>query len=221
LHTGVVDVIPGSPLPALVTLPGYLDEFALGMGLAVASAWLEVSGAVDPPLVRWLGRWPGAAWAFAIGAYLLVSLGIGLTGNPAQTYTPTQYLARNVLYGAVAVGIIAPAAFADDRGGLVRRVLGHRWLLWIGLISYGIYVWHSPLLTRLLFSHYGQGGSQLWRYVEWAVVPLLGSIVLGAASYYLVERPALSLRKWVPSRRRSVTEPLAEPAPLTPPGDAA
>ena len=41
MKTGAVPVIPGSPQPALVTLPGYIDEFALGMGLAVFSAWLR------------------------------------------------------------------------------------------------------------------------------------------------------------------------------------
>jgi peptidoglycan/LPS O-acetylase OafA/YrhL len=218
MKTGAVAVIPGSPQPALVTLPGYIDEFALGMGLAVASAWLELGGA-EPALVRLIGRRPGVAWAFALAAFLLVSLGIGLTGDPAQDYTPAQYLARNVLYGAVAVGVIAPAVFGQDRGGLVRRVLAWPPLLWIGLISYGIYVWHSPLLSRLLAWHYGQGGSHLWRYIEWGVVPLLGSIALGAASYYLIERPALSLKRLVPDRRRpAVSEARAEPAPLAPPG---
>jgi peptidoglycan/LPS O-acetylase OafA/YrhL len=100
-------------------------------------------------------------------------------------------------------------------------VLANRCLLWLGLISYGIYVWHSPLLTRLLYWHYGQSGSVLWRYVQWGVVPLLGSVALGAASYYLVERPALSLRRWVPAARPSVSEPRAESASVTPPGDAA
>jgi peptidoglycan/LPS O-acetylase OafA/YrhL len=219
IKTGVVPVIPGSPLPALVTLPGYIDEFALGMGLAVASAWLELGGA-EPAAVGLIGRRPAVAWAFALTAFLLVSLGIGLTGDPAQDYTAAQYLARNVLYGAVAVGVIAPAVFGEDRGGLVRRVLAWPALLWIGLISYGIYVWHSPLLSRLLAWHYGQGGSHLWRYIEWGVVPLLGSVALGAASYYLVERPALSLKRLVPDRRRqAASEARAEPAPLAPPGD--
>jgi peptidoglycan/LPS O-acetylase OafA/YrhL len=217
MKTGAVPVIPGSPQPALVALPGYIDEFALGMGLAVFSAWLELGGA-EPAAVRLIGRRPGVAWAFALAAFLLVSLGIGLTGDPAQNYTPAQYLARNVLYGAVALGVIAPAVFGEDRGGLVRRVLAWPALLWIGVISYGIYIWHSPLLSRLLAWHYGQSGSHLWRYIQWGVVPLLGSIALGAASYYLIERPALSLRRLVPDRRRAVSEPRAEPALPAPPG---
>ncbi|HEY3728103.1 MAG TPA: acyltransferase [Solirubrobacteraceae bacterium] len=234
--TGLVSVIPGGPIPALVTLPGYLDEFALGMGLAVASAWLATSfGDPEPELtshsrsrlgtrvaaagrrlLELVRRRPGLAWGFALGAFLLVSLGIGLHGNPAQRFTPVQYLARNVLYGAVAVGVLAPAAFGDRGGGLVRRVLAHRWLLWIGLISYGIYLWHGPLLERLFAWHYGQPSSQHLRYVEWAVVPLLGAVALGALSYYLVERPALSLKRYVPMPKREADEAISEPAPLVP-----
>jgi peptidoglycan/LPS O-acetylase OafA/YrhL len=145
------------------------------------------------------------AWAFAAAAYLLVSLGIGLTGDPAQRYTPVQYLARNLLYGAVAVGVVAPAVLGDGRGGRVRRVLAHRSLVWIGLISYGIYVWHAPLLSVLFSWHFGQSGPRVVRYAEWAVVPLIGAVALGALSYYVVERPALSLRRLVPARRRSLS----------------
>ena len=221
LKTGLVPVIPGSPLPALVTLPGYLDEFALGMGLAVASAWCELTRS-EPPLVRLLGRHPWLAWAFALAAFLLVSFGIGLSGDPGQDYTPSQYLARNVLYGAVAVGVIAPAIFGEEGAGLVRRVLSHRALLWIGLISYGVYLWHAPVLSLLLKWHYSQSGPELWRYVRWAVVPLAGAVALGAASYYLVERPALSLKRVVRGRPApAVSEALAEPAPLAPPGGRA
>lgn len=234
--TGLVSVIPGGPIPALVTLPGYLDEFALGMGLAVASAWLatsdgradsEVAGGSGPGLsgraaavgrrtLELVRRRPGLAWGFALGAFLLVSLGIGLHGDPAQRFTPAQYLARNVLYGAVAVGVLAPAAFGDRGGGLVRWVLAHRWLLWLGLISYGIYLWHAPLLERLFSWGYGQPSSRLLRYGEWAVVPLLGAIALGALSYYLVERPALSLKRFVPIPKREADEAIAEPTPLVP-----
>lgn len=218
--TGAVATIPGGPLPALVTLPGYLDEFALGMGLAVISV-AGPPGRLGRRVAGRVERTPAVAWLFSLAAFLLVSLGIGMTGDPAQHYTPAQYLVRNVLYGAVAVGLVAPAVFGEPGRGLVRRVLGARWLMWIGLISYGVYLWHAPVLALLYSWHYGRSGHVLVRYAEWAIIPLLGSLALGAASYYLVERPALSLKRWVPDRRRPVSEAVVEPAPLAPPGDVA
>ena len=57
----------------LVWLPAYFDHFALGMALAVVS----VGGA--PRALEWFGRRPWVAWLAAAAAFVVVSVGIGLS----------------------------------------------------------------------------------------------------------------------------------------------
>jgi len=72
---------------------------------------------------------------------------------------------------------------AASRPGVVSTLLGRRPLVQIGLISYGLYLWHWPIWTILTDARLG---------VDW-----LGGTVIRAglllvttlASYWLVERP--------------------------------
>jgi peptidoglycan/LPS O-acetylase OafA/YrhL len=209
LATGAVHAGTG-PEPALVSLPGYLDEFALGMALAVISVRLE--GRAPPAPVRLLERRPGVAWLAAAGAFLLAARGIGLTGDPLQRYTTAEYLARNAVYGLMAVCLLAPAIFGDERRTPLRRVLANPVALWLGLVSYGIYLWHWPVLLRLASWDLGSV-SGIHPYLLWGVSAAALSIALGAASYYLVERPALSLKRLVGRAPARPDEAVAEPAP--------
>ena len=81
-----------------------------------------------------------------------------------------------------------PAVFADDAGGAPRRLLAHPAIAWLGLISYGIFLWSYPVTVELV----QRSGRDL------AFWPLLGatlaiSIPVAAASYYGLERPMLKL----------------------------
>ena len=209
LATGAVKAGTG-PEPALVSLPGYLDEFALGMALAVVSVRFE--GRPSPGAVRLVGRRPGLAWLGAGAAFLLVARGIGLTGDPLQHYSTAQYLARNTLYGVMALCLLLPAVFGDDHRTPLRRALGSPIPLWLGLISYGIYLYHWPVLLELTDRDLGSV-SGVHPYLLWGVTTAVLSIALGAASYYLVERPALSLRRLVGRPPALPDDTVSEPAP--------
>jgi peptidoglycan/LPS O-acetylase OafA/YrhL len=79
------------------------------------------------------------------------------------------------------------------RGAWVnRRVLSHPAVVWVGLISYPLYLFHWPALS---FVHIVKGENPKEGYV-WAALGV--ALVLTLVTYYLVERPLRHRRsRWV------------------------
>lgn len=68
--------------------------------------------------------------------------------------------------------------------GLVnRKILSARPMVWIGLISYPLYLWHWPLLS---FSYLQFG---VWPGFCFASLLMAGAVVLARTTYWVVERP--------------------------------
>lgn len=198
--------------PWLLALPAYWDHFAVGMGLALLTVWLE-----DRPqrgaLLRLLDRAPGLSWLVAGAAYVVVSTQVGVGQVFFGPTTGGDYLLRHLLYAVIGAGLVAPAVLGSPGRGAVRRVLAWRPLAWLGLVSYGIFLWHTTGLS--LLHRWGLADLDVGHpYVRWAVFGVGFGIVLGAASYYLVERPALRLKRLVRSPTPvAEAEGLSEPAP--------
>jgi peptidoglycan/LPS O-acetylase OafA/YrhL len=203
--------------PWLMPLPNFLDQFAVGMALGVLSVHYEDAPELPAPL-RAVERLPGLSWLLALVAFWAVSTQVGFSGAFAQRLTDLRFLERHVLYTAVAFFLLLPAIFGDPARGAVRRVLANRALLYLGLVSYGIYLWHAAVFTQLDRWGIGiRGGA--WDFLAWSAIGLAGTALIASASYYVVERPALSLKNRVGRQREQVAvgEALAESAPLAPP----
>jgi peptidoglycan/LPS O-acetylase OafA/YrhL len=170
--------------PHLVTLGG-------GMVLAiVATARTSVPRVdrvarwVPPALVCWplafvaALRMPGQATSFQApdGDWVVFSLTQSLFG---------LLLAAPIMLGA---------------GGVLSRALRWRPVAWVGLVSYGIYLWHYDVVFDLWPGAWETGRVR-------AVLASFGflavSVALGAASYYLVERPAQAWARRLERRRRA------------------
>jgi peptidoglycan/LPS O-acetylase OafA/YrhL len=182
------------------TLLGQCTWMAIGMALAVASV-------ASPSRLEALVRrhatlcWAGAAAAF-VALALLRDHGGGLLGiiRALQTRQPyPRALADVALTATLTALVLAPAVFAARR--VPHRVLAWPPLAWIGLVSYGIFLWHLTIAELLaLPSAPGQftaGGLDLAARLPFAVTPVLfvltlaASCAVAAASYYLVELPFL------------------------------
>jgi peptidoglycan/LPS O-acetylase OafA/YrhL len=185
-------------------LPANADLFALGMAVAVVYAWAERQPTV-PPWLAWAGRVPWLWWLLAGVSFWAVCTQVDLPlGVGADS--PAEWFWRQVLYGTTALFLLLPAVFGPQDRGAIRRFLTTRVVMWLGLVSYGIYLWHEAALDviRRAYDLAPFTGSFLPMLA--GVVAL--SIAAAALSYVVVERPAL---------RRKEPRPPSEPAaPLEP-----
>lgn len=165
------------------TILGHLDWFAGGMALALASALWERRAAHERPwAVRLFGDRPTTCWLAAGALFVLVAF---VDGNPANIVHVVSLL--------IAVLLVAPAVFGDERSGAVRRFLGSGPMRWLGTISYGIFLWNEPFSSWFASRGWLPAGSA--HDVAVFVMTSGAAIVAGAASYYLVERPFIRLSR--------------------------
>lgn len=170
------------------TILTYIDWFALGMALAVLSLAQRL-----PLPRRALLPW---SWLLAIGAFLVCAEAAPVADGGARPHW---------LLGAFAFLVVAPVALAPPREerGLVSLLLNRRPLLWVGMVSYGVFLWHAPIFDELAADGFGRLG------VTAVGIPL--TLLLAWLSYRFVERPA---QLWA---RRSGARPPAGERPTAQP----
>jgi peptidoglycan/LPS O-acetylase OafA/YrhL len=211
--SGAIDGHYGRPLQ--LNFVTFADDFAIGMALAALAAAHRGSERRPRALVV-VDRWPSVAWAVGGAALLVGALTLGLLGQVGDLRTSgAPYVVRHYLIEIIAVGLLVPAMFGDWRRGVVRRILRNRVLLYTGMISYGIYLWHLAVLEQL--QRWGfesvAGRTTVW----WLAAVLPIAVLLATLSYYLIERPFLSMKDLVSARPAPRPgESIAEPAPVAP-----
>ena len=188
----------GQQTGAATWLPAQLDQFAVGMALAVASVWWSEHRREPAVLTR---RWiPVVSWLLALCAFWAVSTQAGLPLLPIWTASFRQILVRQWLYVAFALFLLIPAVFGPQDRSPVRRVLRSRPVVGIGLVSYGIYLWHETFITEVL----GWTHRPLFTTSFLTLTLAAGGLALvtAVASYLVIEQPFQRL-----GRRRSVPAP--------------
>jgi peptidoglycan/LPS O-acetylase OafA/YrhL len=198
--------------PYLQTLPNFLDQFSIGMALAILTVEWERVGRV-PRAVDLLRRHDWLPWIVAAAAFWVVSTRIGITGKFLQHRTRTMFVGQHELYTLVGVAVLLPAIFATPGRGFAGRVLSNRVLAYLGLISYAIYLYHLAVLKQVDRWLGGPMDAALGvRLLTYLALGFLITVAIASLSYYLVERPALRLKRLVsppvPAERGEAT---AEP----------
>jgi peptidoglycan/LPS O-acetylase OafA/YrhL len=211
--TGAIEG-PGGIPHQLNTLT-FLDDFAIGMSLGVLSAWYE--GRRDlPRALRLHDRYPGISWGLALAALGVTSLAVGVFGKVAANISGPEYVTRHYLLAMIGVGLLMPALFGDPSRGLVRRVLASRVLTYLGMISYGVYLWHFAVLVQLERWGFGEVAAKTGQWI-WFPAALAGGVLIATLSWFLVEKPATSLKGLVKTRPApQAGEALVEPMGMPP-----
>jgi len=168
-----VVVIGRDKAAAFYLLPTRAWELGLGGLVALTgTAWVARSR----PLAEMLGLGGLAAILWAM---------INFNGNVPF---PDERAALPVL-GAVAV-IMA----GSGRQTLVARLLSISPAVFIGRISYPLYLWHWPLIVMVVYGRY----APLSR--KEALIVIAGSLILSVLTWWFVEQPIRG-RRWLPQAR--------------------
>ncbi len=203
-----------APLSTLLSswLPSYLDLFALGMLLAVVSVWLAERGL--EPRWLWSSFMPWLSWGGAAVVFWWVSH-LGIPRPLIYIVSPQTNLLRQGLYGAFAFLLLLPAVFGPQDRSLIRRLLRSWPFASVGVISYGIYLWHLNLIDEMIkWTGWNQGMIPYWILV----LAVLGvSIAFASASYFGFERPVLHFKDRIGWWDRGSKAPLLQaPKPEAP-----
>ena len=191
-------------------LPANLDLFALGMGLAVVRAWSDGRDRAVAALEA-IGRLDWLWWLLAALCFHAVSFWIGLPDNLVLV-TGLKAFERELLYSFTALFLLLPAVFGAQDRGVTRRFLQLRPMVYLGTISYGIYLWHQAFIQKV--HQWGGWSDKLLPngpFLEHLVPALALTILVASASWYLVERPLLR-RKDRPLFGGPAPEPAASTA---------
>ena len=146
------------------------DTRAAGVliGAALAMAWPSRSAAADGRARTWLDA-GGFAGLAVIGVL------IWRTGQ----YSPFLYRGGIIVLSVATAAVIAAVATPGTRTG---RVLGWAPLRWVGVRSYGIYLWHYPVIVLTTAAY---ATEDLTR----AAVQIAATIAIAALSWRYIEEP--------------------------------
>jgi peptidoglycan/LPS O-acetylase OafA/YrhL len=150
------------PTPPLAAFESVCDALAIGCLLAILRARL----------------WSNAHYrAFVSSPYVLL---IPVAALAFASIGPTSTIVRTLSMSVLNIGIgLSLDRYMRFPRTVVGRTLNVSALVWIGSISYSLYLWQQPFMFNTLHLHW---------YAK-----IAGSFACGAASFYLVERPGRSL----------------------------
>jgi peptidoglycan/LPS O-acetylase OafA/YrhL len=171
-----------------VLMPTRADLFGWG---AVLAALVRLPNGI--PIIR-RGLWPA-----------LLGASVFLIAVMLRFESSYYWSVAMVMWGypaiALAAACLVAIAIVYDPG-----ILRLSWLRGIGKVSYGLYLWHVTVIEVVARSLRDVGA---WLIPLSLLVSLLPTLV----SWFAIERPALSLKRFAPMRPSEAT---SEPAPIGP-----
>ena len=129
-------------------------------------------------------------WGHVV-ARILPFVGLAVLGAAAHYATGSvSDFRRGLLIVVALAAVLVVASVALEQDGPVARVLAWRPLVWLGAISYGVYLWHWPIFLALNGERTGWSGWPLF------ALRCAATVTLAGASWWLLEQP---IRRWRPA----------------------
>jgi peptidoglycan/LPS O-acetylase OafA/YrhL len=143
---------------------------------------LLIGAALAAILTGPASRYRGRGGHVAVGALALTGIvGTAVLWHVADDQAPWIY--HGGLTAAAAGTALVVAHVAVHPGSRLARLLALAPLVWLGRISYGVYLWHWPLFTYVTAD---ATGLSRWPLLT---VRLAGTLGVAILSYHLVEQP--------------------------------
>lgn len=197
----------GGTLWLAATLPATFLWFTAGMALAVVSVACQERDR-QPRFVRIVRRRPWVPWLGVLALAAVEIIVFDLTSETGEASVVAAQV-RYLIFPAIAVLLLLPATFGDRAGGWPRRILGNRRLAWIGVISYGIFLYHLPIAFKLASLDLFDISNGALRAAVLTIATFAASIACAALSYHLLERPLLRLKYGRRHSRSRSPQPIA------------
>jgi peptidoglycan/LPS O-acetylase OafA/YrhL len=188
-------LVPGSPTSVYYGTGTHAFGLTLGALLAVVSRWWPTRALEWPRGAR---RGLGVAGALALAGLLVLTA--VMPGDADWTYRG-GLLAVAVLTAVLIAAFLVPAS-------PLARVVDVAPLRWVGERSYGIYLWHWPVLILLAAASPAWTGDAVLAWVLGGIAAAI-TVVAAALSFRFVETPIrrdgfrASWRRWASGWRRS------------------
>jgi peptidoglycan/LPS O-acetylase OafA/YrhL len=179
---------------------GVAGLFAIGMALAVWSVLREAAPDKTPALFRWAQARPNLFWIGAAVAYAInCAQPFGVPGT-SDWQTPSAALVRDVLLLSFSFLIMVPLVVPNASSRFMEVALGNRPIVYLGRISYGIYLWHFTMMyfrfkSGSIFGKTVPVQMLLGKFEFWQLlIPvLLGTVAVASVSFFVLERPLIRL----------------------------
>ena len=184
----VLWVVRGDHFLQAFWLPFFLPVFTAGLLLCVAAEYVARN-----PRARLLANRIGRAaplwWLGAAGLLLIATVTIGddalfRIGRLGET---------QVLYAGIATLLVIPIAIGFQPSGPIGRWLELRPLVFLGVVSYGLYLWHKQLAFFLAVDIFGWTGETQGSALVMTVATFVLSVCVASVSWFAIERP---LQRW-------------------------
>ena len=135
-------------------------------------------------------------------AYLPVIGAAAVTCMSLLLFFSAMQQTREFAFFTVAASILAAGLIVAIDGGWGKRLLSLKPVVMLGRYSYGVYLWHYPLIGAVAFYHLS---------TAWLAASVPATIAIASLSFHFVERPILRLKSRFEGRSVQGADDAAQP----------